>query len=82
MNLGRWELLGLLMILALTLGGCKATPPTVEDQGITRAMSDAEVAASETVSGGLLPFEEIKAQNGREIDTVLYGCLLYTSRCV
>ena len=73
MNLGRWELLGLLMILALTLGGCKATPPTVEDQGITRAMSDAEVAASETVSGGLLPFEEIKAQNGRVIDTVLYG---------
>ena len=73
MNLGRWGLLGLLMILALTLGGCKATPPTVEDQGITRAMSDAEVAASETVSGALLPFEEIKAQNGRVIDTVLYG---------
>ena len=63
----------MLVILALTLGGCKATPPTVEDRGINRAMSDAEVAASETVSGGLLPFEEIKAQNGRVIDSVLYG---------
>ncbi len=63
----------MLLILALTLGGCKATPPTVEDQGITRAMSDAEVAASETVSGALLPFEKIKAQNGRVIDTVLTG---------
>ena len=73
MSVRRWGLLGLLLILALTLGGCKATPPTVEDQGITRAMSDAEVAASETVSSGLLPFEEIKAQNGRVIDTVLYG---------
>ena len=63
----------MLMVSVLTLGGCKATPPTVEDQGVTRAMSDAEVAASETVSNGLLPFEEIKAKNGRVIDTVLYG---------
>ena len=73
MSVRRWGLLGLLLILALTLGGCKATPPVVEDRGINRAMSDAEVAASETVRGGLLPFEEIKAQNGRVIDSVLYG---------
>ena len=69
----RYLALMMLMVSVLTLGGCKATPPTVEDQGITRAMSDAEVAASETVSNALLPFEEIKAQNGRVIDSVLYG---------
>ncbi len=69
----RYLALMMLMVSVLTLGGCKATPPVVEDRGINRAMSDAEVAASETVSGALLPFEEIKAQNGRVIDTVLYG---------
>ena len=66
-------LLGLLAVVILTLSGCRATPPTVEDQGITRAMSDAEVAASETVGEERLSFEEVSAQNGREIDAVLTG---------
>ena len=64
-------LLGLLAVVILTVSGCRATPPTVEDQGVTRAMSDVEITSSETVNSGLLPFEEIKAQNGREIDAVL-----------
>lgn len=72
MAIKRYALLGL-GVLVLMLSGCQATPPVIEDQGVTRAMSDAEVTSSEMVGEVRLPFEEVKAQNGREIDTVLTG---------
>ena len=73
MNVKRWELLCLLLVLSLTLSGCVPTPQAMVDDGVTRAMSDAEVASSKTVGEERLPFKEVKAQNGREIDTVLTG---------
>lgn len=73
MNVKRWELLCLLLVLSLTLSGCVPTPQAMVDDGVTRAMSDVEITSSGTVNSGLLPFEEIKEQNGREIDTVLTG---------
>ena len=73
MNVKRWELLCLLLALTLPLSGCAPTPQAMEDNGITRAMTDAEIATSKTIGEERLPFKEVKAQNGRKIDTVLTG---------